>query len=196
MEEERGGPVGPLTDLEVLRQDAGMPTARFTQLVGIPERTYRRWQARAKAGHPPKGPWPAPPRDRHREVVRSVVREHPAWGHRKVWAMARHRGHRLSQSTVLHGLAEEGLLLKADYQRERRKLAHARKHLHGQARPTCPNGPGAACVSCALFTTASMTAASRTGAPTPVLTRGTWTAARPREGAPPHARPTRTIHRR
>lgn len=115
-----------------------MPTARFTQLVGIPERTYRRWQAKAKPGHPPKGPWPAPARDRHREVVTVVAREHPAWWQRKVWAMARHRGHRLSQSTVLRVLAEEGLLLTADCQRERRKLARARKAAFA-APPTGPN---------------------------------------------------------
>lgn len=115
-----------------------MPTARFTELVGIPERTYRRWQAKARSGRAPKGPWPAPARDRHREVVTSVAREHPAWGHRKVWAMARHSGHRLSQSTVLRVLAEEGLLLKTDYQRERRKLAQARKAAFA-APPSGPN---------------------------------------------------------
>ena len=27
-----------------------MPTTRFCALVGIPERTYRRWQAHARAG--------------------------------------------------------------------------------------------------------------------------------------------------
>ena len=29
-----------------------MPTTRFCALVGIPERTYRRWQAHARAGRP------------------------------------------------------------------------------------------------------------------------------------------------
>ena len=138
MEEERGGPAGPFADLEVIRSEAGMPTARFTQLVGIPERTYRRWQAKARAGHPPKGPWPAPARDAHREVVTSLAGQHPAWGHRKVWAMARHAGHRLSQSTVLRVLAEEGLLLSASYQRERRQLVAARKAAFA-APPTGPN---------------------------------------------------------
>jgi hypothetical protein len=37
-----GGSSGPLKDVEVIRTEAGMPTARFTRLVGIPERTYRR----------------------------------------------------------------------------------------------------------------------------------------------------------
>ncbi len=38
----------------MIRQDAGMPTSRFTGLVGIPERTYRRWQQRQRAGKPAK----------------------------------------------------------------------------------------------------------------------------------------------
>lgn len=115
-----------------------MPTARFTALVGIPERTYRRWQAKARAGGPPKGPWPTPARDAHRQVVVGLAREHPAWGHRKVWAMARHAGHRVTTSTVLRILEEENLLLKADYQRERRQLAAARKAAFA-APPTGPN---------------------------------------------------------
>ena len=57
-----------------------MPTARFTQLVGIRERTYRRWQARARDGCPPKGPWPAPSRDAHRQVVADLARAHPGVG--------------------------------------------------------------------------------------------------------------------
>ena len=77
-------------------------------------------------------------RDAHREVVTSLAGQHPAWGHRKVWAMARHAGHRLSQSTVLRVLAEEGLLLSASYQRERRQLAAARKAAFA-APPTGPN---------------------------------------------------------
>ncbi len=115
-----------------------MPTARFAALIGIPERTYRRWQAKAKSGHPPKGPWPAPAREAHRETIVGLAGEHPAWGHRKVWAIARHQGRRLSPSTVLRVLAEEGLLLKADYQRERRQLAQARKAAFA-APPTGPN---------------------------------------------------------
>lgn len=115
-----------------------MPTARFTALTGIPERTYRRWQARARAGSPSKGPWPTPARDAHRQVVADLARAHPAWGHRKVWAMARHGGHRVTTSTVLRILDEENLLLKADYQRERRQLAAARKAAFAAA-PTGPN---------------------------------------------------------
>lgn len=120
MEEVRGGQAGPFEDREVIGVESGMSTARFCQMLDIPERSWRRWQAKARAGKPVKGPWPAPARDAHREAVAAVAAAHPAWGHRKIWAMVRHDGHRLSQSTVLRILGEEGLLLKADYQRERR----------------------------------------------------------------------------
>ena len=69
-----------------------MPTTRFCALVGIPERTYRRWQAHARAGRPAKGPWPQPAREASREVITGLAAKHAAWGHRKIWAMARHGG--------------------------------------------------------------------------------------------------------
>jgi transposase InsO family protein len=115
-----------------------MPTARFCQLLGIPERSYRRWQARQRDGRPAKGPWPRPAREAHRGTVVALASAHPAWGHRKVWAMARHAGHQVTTSTVLRILDDEGLLLKADYQRERRRLAQARKAAFA-APPTAPN---------------------------------------------------------
>lgn len=46
MEEERGGPLGPFEDLEVIRRDAGMSTSRFCDLIDVPERSWRRWQAK------------------------------------------------------------------------------------------------------------------------------------------------------
>ena len=138
MEEERGGPLGPFEDLEVIRTDAGMSTARFCQLIDMPERTFRRWQAKARQDRPPKGPWPQPARVAVRDVVVGHARAHPAWGHRKVWAMTRHDGHRVSQATVLRLLRDEGLILEANYQRERRKLAERRKAAFAKE-PTGPN---------------------------------------------------------
>ena len=98
-----------------------MSTARFCRLLDIPERTWRRRQGRAarSAGFS-SGPWPRPARDRSRHVVADLARKHPAWGHRKIWAMARHEGHQLTMSTVLRVLRDEGLLLEASYQRQRR----------------------------------------------------------------------------
>jgi transposase InsO family protein len=114
-----------------------MPTSRWCEKFGVPERTWRRWQAKARADRPPKGPWPQPAREAVREVVVAHAAAHPAWGHRKVWAMARHDGCRISQATVLRLLREEGLILEANYQRERRKLAERRKAAFAKE----PDGP-------------------------------------------------------
>lgn len=115
-----------------------MPTSRFCELIGMPERTWRRHQARTRTGHPVKGPWPRPARSRVRESVRAHALAHPAWGHRKVWAMVRYDGHRVSQATVLRLLRDEGLILEANYQRERRELAANRRAAFATA-PTGPN---------------------------------------------------------
>ena len=114
-----------------------MSTSRFCELFDMPERTWRRWQAKAKQDRPPKGPWPQPARDAARSLTIMHATAHPAWGHRKVWAMVRHDGHRVSQATVLRTLRDEGLILPAHYQRERRKLAERRKAAFAKE----PDGP-------------------------------------------------------
>lgn len=122
----------------MIRVEAGVPTARFCTVVGVPERTWRRHQARARAGARVKGPWPRPARESVREAARRHALAHPAWGHHKVWAMCRHDGHRVSPATVLRLLRDEGLILPAAYQRERRQLAARRKAAFA-AEPTGPN---------------------------------------------------------
>lgn len=52
--------------------------------------------------------------------------------------MVRHDGHMVSQATVLRTMRDEGLLLEANYQRERRKLAERRKAAFAKE-PTGPN---------------------------------------------------------
>lgn len=121
----------------MIRKQAGMPTARWCEKFGIPERTWRRWQARARAEQPVKGPWPQPARDAARQRVLAHARAHPAWGHRKIWAMVRHDGHVVSEATVLRVLRDEGLILPDNYQRERRRLAERRK----AAFASDPSGP-------------------------------------------------------
>ena len=138
MEEERGGPAGPFEDLEVIRTEAGMPTTRFCKLIGVPERTYRRWQANAKRALPPKGPWPKPAREASRALVVKHAGKKPEWGHRKVWAMVRHEGHVVSQATVLRTMRDEGLLLPTEYQKQRRELAKDRRAAFAK-NPTTPN---------------------------------------------------------
>ncbi len=67
-----------------------MPTTRFWELFGISERTYRRWQAKARVGQRREGSLAtASAADTSRRVV-ALATKHPAWGHRKIWAMARH----------------------------------------------------------------------------------------------------------
>lgn len=122
----------------MIRTEAGMPTTRFCELIGVPERTWRRHQSRARAGTRVKGPWPRPARERVRDAARRHALAHPAWGHRKVWAMCRHDGHAVSQASVLRLLRDEGLILEANYQRERRQLAARRKAAFA-TEPTGPN---------------------------------------------------------
>ena len=69
MEEISGGQVGPFEDLEVIRREAGMSTSRFVKLIDMPERTWRRWQAKARQDRRPTGPWPQPARTAARDLV-------------------------------------------------------------------------------------------------------------------------------
>lgn len=58
-------------------------------------------------------------------------------GHRKIWALTRHAGHKVSQATVLRLLRDEGLLLASQYHKQRRELAADRR----AAFATPPDGP-------------------------------------------------------
>jgi hypothetical protein len=84
-----------------------MSTTRFCALLDMPERTWRRWQAHARAGRPAKGPWPRPTRHEVRDAALGHALAHPAWGHRKIWAMVRHDGHQVSESTILRLLRDK-----------------------------------------------------------------------------------------
>jgi putative transposase len=96
-----GGAPGPFEDLEMIRREAGVPTSRFTGLIGIPERTYRRWQANARHGRLARGPWPTPAQDRVEQVLVELADQWPAWGHRKITELARSDGQSVSYSTAL-----------------------------------------------------------------------------------------------
>lgn len=137
MEEISGGQVGPFEDLEVIRLEAGMSTSRFVKLIDMPERTWRRWQAKARQDRRPKGPWPQPARSAARDLVVGHALAKPVWGHRKIWALTRHDGHKVSQATVLRLLRDEGLLLASQYQKQRRELAADRRAAFAKM----PDGP-------------------------------------------------------
>lgn len=63
----------------MIRQAVGMPVSRFTQLLGIPRRSYTRWLARQRAGHDSgKGPWPAPAVEAAEPIVEKYAHTWPA----------------------------------------------------------------------------------------------------------------------
>jgi hypothetical protein len=66
-----------------------------------------------------KDPWLMPVAELVEAVVVKHAEAHPAWGHRKVWAMTRFDGHQVSPATVLRIMRRRRLLLEATYQRER-----------------------------------------------------------------------------
>lgn len=94
-------------------KEEGVSTSRFCGLFEIPERTWRRWQAKARQASRVKGPWPQPVRDEVRLVVGEHALQHPVWGHRRIWALARHDGYRVCEATVLRALRDEELLQSA-----------------------------------------------------------------------------------
>ena len=102
------------------------------------ERTWRRWQTKAKQSQPPKWPWPQPARDAARPLVVKYALAKPAWGYRKIWALTRHDGHRVSQATVLRLLRDDGQILPTEYQKQRRELVKERKAAFART-PTGPN---------------------------------------------------------
>jgi putative transposase len=111
----------------VIREDAAMPTARCCALIGIPRRTYARWQFKARSGLAGKGPWPAPVVDVVEPIAAKYAADWPDWGHRKIYGLMRADGHVASCSSVERALRRRGLLQPIDYQGERRELAKARR---------------------------------------------------------------------
>lgn len=127
--EEVGRVSPPIEDLEVIRTQAGMPITRFSQLIGMPRRTYTRRRSRWLAGDPPRGPWPAPVVDVIEPTVAKLAESWPAWGHRKIAAMHQldHPDVPASPSSVERAMRRRGLLQPVGYQAERRQLARARR---------------------------------------------------------------------
>lgn len=105
-----------------------MPVSRFTQLAGIPERTYRRRLARlrSRAG---KGPWPAPKVDAIEALAAKYAGDWPAWGHRKIAALMRADGHDVSTSTVERALRRRDLLLPQGFRADRKTFAALRRQV-------------------------------------------------------------------
>ena len=112
----------------MIRTESGCSVSRFAELVGVPRRTYHARLARLRVGDPPKGPWPAPVVDRIEPDVAKHTEAWPAWGYRKIAAIAAADGCDVgSASSVKRAMARRGLLQPLRYQAERRQLAQARR---------------------------------------------------------------------
>ncbi len=97
-------------------------------VVGVPRRSYQRRLARLRAGDPLKGPWPAPVVDRIEPVAAKYAQAWPAWGYRKIHAMAAADGVDIgSASSVRRAMARRDLLQPVRRQAERRLIAAGRR---------------------------------------------------------------------
>src|SRR3954453_15190144 len=111
---------------------------RFCAVIGVPERTWLRHQARARASRWQRGLWPRPARDRcvrRRGGMRWRIRRGDIGRCGRCAATTAWRCPRPACCACSEG---EGLLLEANYQRERRQLAARRKAAFA-VEPTAPN---------------------------------------------------------
>ena len=111
----------------MIRREAQMSTARFCRLLGLPERTYRRWQQRSRQGRPAKGPWPSPSADRIEPTAIEYADRYPQWGSRTIATLMRTDGFDAPDSTTYRALKRTGRVLEVNYQAERRQHAQARR---------------------------------------------------------------------
>ena len=123
----------------MIRTGSGCSVSRFAELVGVSRRTYHARLARLRAGEVAKGPWPAPVVDRIEPTVAKYAAEWPAWGYRKIAAIAAADGADVgSPASVKRAMARRDLLQPVRYQAERRQLAAARREAFVEA-PVRPN---------------------------------------------------------
>ena len=114
----------------MIRTESGCSVSRFAELVGVPRRTYHARLARLRVGGVVKGPWPAPVVDRIEPDVAKYAAQWPAWGYRKIAAIAAADGCDVgSPSSVKRAMARRDLLQPVRYQAERRQLAAARREV-------------------------------------------------------------------
>lgn len=114
----------------MIRTDAQLSVSRFAELIGMSRRIYTYRLAKHRGGDPEKGPWPAPVVDRIEPVIAKYAQDWPAWGHRKVRAIATIDGHDVgSESSVKRAMARRDLLQPVAYLAERRQLAAARREV-------------------------------------------------------------------
>ncbi len=125
---KKGGALPAFEELELIRAEGRVSVRRFLARLGIPVSTWYHWRAAHLRGAPVRR-WPAPVVDPLEPLAAQTAARWSAWGHRKIWAMLRADGVRVSRSSVLRALARRGLLMPHRYQAERRQLAVARRAL-------------------------------------------------------------------
>lgn len=123
---QKGGSLPAFAELESIRSEFAVPVRRFCARLGIPVSTWYHWRAGELGGRPVRR-WPAPVVDAIEEQAAATAQHWAAWGHRKIWAMLRADGVRVSRSSVERALRRRDLLLPVRYQTERRQLAAARR---------------------------------------------------------------------
>ncbi len=121
----------------LIRTEGQIPVARFCARLAIPRATWYYWRSGQLHGRPVRR-WPSPVVDRVEERAAETAHKYAAWGHRKIWAMLRADGVRVSASSVQRALRRRQLLLPVRYQAERRQLA-ARRRETFHAAPTRRN---------------------------------------------------------
>lgn len=131
---KRGGSLPAYSDLEVIRAEAAIPVRRLCARLGIPVSTWYYWRDAHRAGRAVRR-WPAPVVDTLELPAEATAHRYSAWGHRKIWAMLRADGYRVSQSSVKRAMARRDLLQPRRYQAEVRALARAEFAAFVAARP-------------------------------------------------------------
>jgi hypothetical protein len=115
---------------------------RFCRLIDLPQRTWRRWQAKTRAGGGRRGGEAGSAAAN--EATLKHASAHPVWGTARSGRGSATAG-MVSEATVLRLLREEGLTLPAERQRERRRLAERRQAAqlhHARARVRSPGQNG------------------------------------------------------
>ncbi len=123
---KKGGALPAFAELEAIRAEHRIPVRRFCRRLGIPRSTWYAWRAGELDGRPVRR-WPAPVVEAVSDQAAETAHHYAAWGHRKIWAMLRADGVRVSVSSVERALRRQGLLQPRRYQAERRHLAARRK---------------------------------------------------------------------
>ncbi|MGH2382579.1 MAG: IS3 family transposase, partial [Candidatus Limnocylindria bacterium] len=122
---KKGGALPAFEELELIRLEGQLSVRRFLARLGIPASTWYAWRAAHLHGRPLRR-WPARVVDALEPAAAETAHNYAAWGHRKIWAMLRADGVRVSASSVQRALRRRGLLPRR-YHAERRQLAAARR---------------------------------------------------------------------